>query len=211
MLTDILPRPIGTITLLDRRLPIVSSFRVHYSATRMERDVLITDVVLRNRTVRLCNSHLESLALSPPYRIPQMKLIGSYMHDDGIDAAIAAGDFNAIQPFDATLHNDNGLSDAYLEQGGNEADSAGHTWGQQAATVQRERFGTSRMDKVYYTPTQALKLLAFATFGADVVLDNAVEADELVKLGFEKPWVTDHLGVKAVFEVADVHSTQPSL
>lgn len=207
----LIPCPLGTITLLDRRLSIASSFRVHYSATRMERDVLITDIILQNRTIRLCNSHLESLALEPPYRIPQMKLIASYMHADGIDAAIAAGDFNAIQPFDTTLHSDNGLSDAYLEQGGHEADSTGHTWGQQAATVQRERFGTSRMDKVYYTPPQALKLLTFGTFGADVVVDIVEEAQELVKLGFEKPWVTDHLGVKAVFEVADVHSAQPSL
>lgn len=184
---------------------------MHYSATRMERDVLVTDVLLQKRTIRLCNTHLESLASEPPLRIAQMKLVASYMHADGIDAAIAAGDFNAIQPFDATLHSDNDLSDAYLEQGGNEADSTGHTWGQQAATVQRQRFGTSRMDKVFYRPAQALKLLAFTPFGADVLVENASEAEGLMNLGFDKPWVTDHLGVKAVFEVSDVDSVQASL
>ncbi|CAI4214231.1 unnamed protein product [Parascedosporium putredinis] len=34
----------GTVTLVDVRLPISAVFRVHYSKTRMDRDVLFTDV-----------------------------------------------------------------------------------------------------------------------------------------------------------------------
>ncbi|EME87245.1 uncharacterized protein MYCFIDRAFT_65435 [Pseudocercospora fijiensis CIRAD86] len=192
----------GTISLVDKRLPITSCFRVHYSKTRMERDVLIVDVRIQQQSIRLCNSHLESLALEPPFRIPQMKLIAEYMHDQSVDGAAVAGDFNAIQPFDKSLHSDNGLKDAYLELGGREDDASGHTWGQQAATSQRERFGTSRMDKVYFVGS--LELLSFEKFGGDVCVEDQSEQDQIVSLGFDKPWITDHLGVKAVFGLRSI-------
>ncbi|KXT04344.1 hypothetical protein AC578_7928 [Pseudocercospora eumusae] len=192
----------GTISLVDNRLPITACFRVHYSQTRMERDVLIVDVKLQKKIVRLCNTHLESLALEPPFRIPQMKLIAEYMHDQSVDGAAVAGDFNAIQPFDKSLHSDNDLKDAYLELGGSEEDASGHTWGQQAATFQRDRFGTSRMDKVYFVG--GLELLSFEKFGADVCVDDKAEQDQIVSLGFDKPWITDHLGVKAVFGLRSI-------
>ena len=189
----------GTITLVDQRLPIKSCFRVHYSQTRMERDGLFVDVALDNKLIRFCNTHLESLALEPPYRPPQMNMVAKYMHDNTIYGAAVAGDFNAIQDFDRTLHSENGLKDAYLELGGSEADAVGgHTWGQQAATVQRERFGTSRMDKVFYVGLECLK---FERFGADVEVEDDRERRDIVSLGFDKPWITDHLGVVAVLEV----------
>jgi tyrosyl-DNA phosphodiesterase 2 len=189
----------GTVTLVDRRLPISSCFRVHYSQTRMERDVLIVDLLLKQKTVRLCNTHLESLALEPPFRPPQMQLTAQYMRESGVHGAAVAGDFNAIQDFDPSLHRDNDLKDAYLELGGNENDAlAGHTWGQQAATVQRQRFGTSRMDKVFFCGQ--LRCTRFERFGANVVLEDEEERKSIIGLGFEKPWITDHLGVMAVFE-----------
>lgn len=192
----------GTVSLVDKRLQVVSCFRIHYSQSRMERDVLVVDVNFQDQIVRLCNSHLESLALEPPFRIPQMKLIAEYMRDRSVHGALAAGDFNAIQPFDRTLHADNGLRDAYLEAGGLEDDPAGHTWGQQAATVQRERFGTSRMDKVFFCG--GVEVLSFEKFGADVCIDDQEEQEHIVGLGFDKPWITDHLGVKAVFTLQSV-------
>lgn len=189
----------GTISLIDRRLPIASIFRVHYSATRMERDGLFVDVKLQDKAIRLCNTHLESLALEPPNRIPQMKLCAEYMHSSEVDGAIVAGDFNAIQDFDRTLHSENGLKDAFLEQGGNEDDPKGHTWGHQAATALRMQFGTSRMDKVYFSG--GVQLSSFEKFGADICVDDAQEKKDIVGLGFDEPWITDHLGVKAVFRV----------
>ncbi|KAH8892976.1 hypothetical protein GQ53DRAFT_745919 [Thozetella sp. PMI_491] len=194
----------GTTTLIDRRLPITACFRVHYQKTRMERDAFFVDVRMgggHDRTVRLCNTHLESLALEPPFRPPQMQLAASYMRGDGIDGAIAAGDFNAIQPFDRTLHSDNQLKDAYLELGGQEDDDAGYTWGQQAATVLRERFGCSRMDKVYFSGQ--LSLQGFERFGADIEVSAESEREEIMKLGFEKAWITDHLGIAAIFKVPE--------
>ncbi|KAJ4393313.1 hypothetical protein N0V93_002521 [Gnomoniopsis smithogilvyi] len=194
----------GTVTLVDARLPITAAFRVHYSQTRMERDAFFVDVSMgpdaNNRAIRLCNSHLESLALDPPFRPPQMQLIARYLHErEHVHAGIAAGDFNAIQPFDRTLHVDNDLKDAYLELGGKEDDSKGFTWGQQAATKLREQFGCSRMDKVYFCG--GAKPVRFERFGEDVLTEGEEEGKQIVELGFEKPWVTDHLGVMAEFQV----------
>ncbi|KAF2172197.1 hypothetical protein M409DRAFT_62956 [Zasmidium cellare ATCC 36951] len=196
----------GTVSLIDRRLPISNCFRVHYSQTRMERDGLFVDVNIRGKNIRLCNTHLESLALEPPYRPPQIKLCAEYMRASGIDGAVAAGDFNAIQDFDRTLHSENSLKDAYLELAGKEDDKEGHTWGQQAATALRNQFGTSRMDKVYFRG--GLELLSLEKFGSNVCVADAGEGEDIVKLGFDKPWITDHLGIKAVFGIE--HDSKPT-
>ncbi|KAL4778131.1 Endonuclease/exonuclease/phosphatase [Aspergillus varians] len=191
----------GTTVLVDARLHITSAFRVHYAHTRMDRDALFVDISAgrEGQKVRLCNTHLESMALDPPFRPLQMQLIAGYLHQDGIDAALVAGDFNAIQPFDRALHVDNDLKDAFLELGGEEDTEEGYTWGQQAATVQRVQFGCSRMDKVYYRGE--VRLLRFGRFGEGILAEGEEERREIVKLGFEAPWVTDHLGVRAEVEV----------
>ena len=190
----------GTTTLVDRRLRLSSCFRVHYAKTRMERDALFVD----GKILRLCNTHLESLALEPPFRPAQMQIIASHMHMENVAGATVMGDFNAIQPFDKLLHSDNGLKDAYLELGGQEDSNEGYTWGQQALPALRERFGLSRMDKLYYRGSN-LKLLDFQRFGAGVEIaeEQKDEREQLLSLGFEKAWITDHLGIKAVFHVMD--------
>lgn len=193
----------GTVTLVDLRLPISSCFRVHYSQTKMERDVLVVDVSFgkERKAVRFCNSHLESLAMEPPLRPAQVQMMAQYMHDNSVHGAAAAGDFNAIQDFDRHLHTENNLKDAYLELGGEEDDAkAGHTWGQQAATSQRNKFGTTRMDKVYFCG--GLRLIDFSRFGAGVEVEDKDEKRHILQLGFDRAWITDHLGVMAVFELA---------
>ncbi|KAJ2988331.1 hypothetical protein NUW58_g4033 [Xylaria curta] len=172
----------GTTTLVDSRLPITAAFRVHYSKTQMDRDALFSDV-----------------SIGPDGQ--KMKLVAGYMHEEHVYAALTAGDFNAIQPFDRTLHvdGDNNLKDAFLETGGKEDSEEGYTWGQQAATKLRDQFGCSRMDKVYYCG--AVKLIKFTRFGEDVTLKSEEDGRKIMELGFEKPWVTDHLGVMAEFRV----------
>ncbi|KAI0398065.1 endonuclease/exonuclease/phosphatase family protein [Xylariaceae sp. FL0594] len=202
----------GTTTLIDRRLDVVSCFRVHYSHTQMERDALFVDIVLptgkdtRAQKLRLGNSHLESLVSEPPLRPSQVRVMGSYMRESGVCSAIAAGDFNAIQPFDRLLHSENGLKDAYLEVGGQEDSEKGYTWGQQALRAQREQFGCSRMDKIFFCGS-GLQLQSFERFGADVELDQDKrdQRAQLLSLGFEKAWITDHLGVRAIFKLENTH------
>ncbi|RMZ30429.1 hypothetical protein D0859_05494 [Hortaea werneckii] len=173
----------GTTTLIDRRLSIESCFRVHYEQTRMERDALFVDVNVgeQGKPIQLC---------------------AHYMHDSAVDGAVLAGDLNAIQDFDRRLHSDNDLKDAYLELGGTEDDAeAGHTWGQQAATAQRQKFGTSRMDKVFFCG--GVVCTAFERFGAGIELQDEGEREEILKLGFDRPWITDHLGVRSEFSLRE--------
>ena len=173
----------------------------------MDRDALFMDVCLGldGQKIRLCNTHLESAAFDPPFRPFQMQLVARYMHDEHIHASLAAGDFNAIQLFDRTLHKDGNinLKDAFLELGGKEDTEDSFTWGQQAATKLREQFGCSRMDKIYICG-QA-KLIKFERFGEDVLTEGEKECKQILELGFEKPWVTDHLGVMAEVQVVLHH------
>lgn len=191
----------GTTTLVDARLPVAAAFRVHYSKTQMDRDALFVDVLVgpESRRVRLCNTHLESLALDPPFRPFQVQLVARHLHEAHVHAGVAAGDFNAIQPFDRTLHADNDLKDAFLELGGSEDSDEGYTWGQQASTALRNQFGCSRMDKVYFCG--GVRLIRFKRFGADILTEGEEEHRRIVELGFEKPWITDHLGVMAEVEI----------
>ena len=205
-MTDITPEHwqsghYGTVTLTDKRLPVREVFRVHYEDTKMERDALFVDVLhpTFSKHIRFCNTHLESLIATPPLRPSQMKTAAKFMHDEKVVGSILAGDLNAIEPFDKTLHSDNKLRDAYLELGGSEEDEWGHTWGQQAATSLRKQFGTSRMDKVFFCGD--LEVTKLEKFGVDVVVDDEEAASDLTKLGLEKPWVTDHLGVRADFQL----------
>ena len=190
----------GTVTLVDSRLPIMAAFRVHYAKTRMDRDAFFVDVSIEDKLVRLCNTHLESMALNPPFRPPQMQIAAKYLREHKVHAALVAGDFNAIQPPDRTLHTDNGLRDAFLELGGMEDTEEGYTWGQQAATKLRERFGCSRMDKVFFYG--GAEVASFDRFGADVVIEGEKESSQIIALGFEKAWVTDHLGIRVEVKIA---------
>lgn len=191
----------GTCTLVSKKLPILDVFRVHYSQTEMQRDGLFVDVrAASNKTVRLCNTHLESLVADPPLRPRQLEIAAPYLHDSAVNAGILAGDLNAIQPFDRALHSNNALKDAYLELGGTEDSDDGFTWGQQAPTYLRRMYGCSRMDKILFCGD--LKLLAFNTCAADVEVASEHDKRFLIEdSGTEKAWVTDHLGIQANFEI----------
>jgi tyrosyl-DNA phosphodiesterase 2 len=192
----------GTCTLIPKSLPVVSVFRVHYEATKMERDVLCIDIMTKNGVVRICNSHLESLVADPPLRPAQITTAAKYMHEPGVHGAVVGGDFNAIQPFDRTLHLDNGLKDAYLEMGGKENSDEGFTWGRMAPVKQREMFGCSRMDKLFYCG--GLEVVAFERFGLGVnVGAREIEKVLIEEEGMDGGWVTDHAGVKATWKIVD--------
>lgn len=194
----------GTCVLISKSMSITKVFRVHYEHTAMERDVLFIDTTISSKTVRICCTHLESLVAEPPLRPKQLAAAARFMHE--ADASILGGDLNAIQPFDKHLHIDNDLKDAYLETGGKEDAEAGMTWGQMAPTKEREKFGLSRMDKLMFCGVVAIE--RFETFGMDIVLDDGPVAKQLIEEdGLEKPWVTDHLGVRGDFHVVtDQHA-----
>lgn len=115
---------------------------------------------------------------------------------------VMGGDFNAIQEFDHRLHEENGLNDAYLEVGGKEGSEEGWTWGQMAPMKQREMFGCSRMDKLWYGGQ--LEVLRFERFGLGVTVGDQEMEEQLVKEeGMERGFVTDHAGVRGTFKIVD--------
>lgn len=192
----------GTTTLIDRRLKISGVFRVPW-LSKFERDGLFVDISVSHpsssdrKVLRLCNTHLESLVADPPVRPAQVAAASEYLQKTDVACALLAGDLNAIQPFDKTLHSENGLKDTYLELGGIEGADEGFTWGQQVPQWMKEKFGCSRMDKILFRGD--VQPRGFERIGAGVKV--AEEYWAKVKEAGELEWVTDHYGVMGDFEL----------
>ncbi|KAK0515791.1 hypothetical protein JMJ35_001825 [Cladonia borealis] len=193
----------GTTTLIDKRLPISSVFRRRY-ISKMGRDALFVDIRDTTKCIRFCNTHLESLIARPALRPAQVKLASGYLHD--ADGGVIVGDFNAIEAFDGRLHVENGLKDAYLENGGVEGEERGWTWGMQSGEEGR-RYGCSRMDKVMFCGRVEVRGLERIGEGVKVRVDEEGEDEDEddedeweVDLEVGERWVTDHLGL-----MADLH------
>ncbi|KAI1090936.1 hypothetical protein F5B19DRAFT_460916 [Rostrohypoxylon terebratum] len=90
-----------------------------------------------------------AVAFGPPFHPPQMQLVASYLREKEVHTALAAEDFNSIQPFGRTLHINNNLNDACLKLGGKEVAEEGFTLylGSVSGGNEREQFGCSRMDR----------------------------------------------------------------
>ncbi|KAF2175724.1 hypothetical protein K469DRAFT_701524 [Zopfia rhizophila CBS 207.26] len=192
----------GTTMLVDRRLKIESVFRVPW-VSKFERDGLFVDIGLerdggeKGEVLRLCNAHLESLVADPPVRPLQLEAAGKYLRENEVQAALLAGDLNAIQPFDHTLHLENGLKDIYLELGGKEDSDEGCTWGYQVPHYLRNKFGCSRMDKILFRGAINAKRFERVGMGVKVAEDKR----QKMRDAGEEEWVTDHYGVMGDFEL----------
>jgi len=222
----------GTTTLVDRRVHIDSVFRVPWYS-KFGRDGLFVDIKLYNclhadlpvKLLRLCNTHLESLVADPPVRPIQMAAAKQYLSHPDVESAILAGDLNAIEHFDRSLHTDNELEDMYFSIGGHanapsdaavfgnfivyddnhlptnrngpgEEDSDhGYTWGYQSPQAMRNRFGCSRMDKILFRGW--LGPCKFQRIGMGVKV--AKEHRQTMKEAGELDWVSDHYGVMGDF------------
>ncbi|OBT94348.1 hypothetical protein VE01_07743 [Pseudogymnoascus verrucosus] len=172
----------GTTTLIYKRLSNEKVFRLYYDS-KFGRDVKTSSIP---KTLRIGNTHLESLVSNPPLRPAQFATSTRNLRAPWICAGILAGDFNAIQDFDRTLHNENKLNDAFLALGGLEDSVEGHTWGYQCAKVLMQRFGPSRMDKVL--------------FCGEIRVDES-RRNELSSLTGGLEWITDHYGLSAMLTI----------
>jgi tyrosyl-DNA phosphodiesterase 2 len=191
----------GTTTLIEKSLSIdAKPFRV-LVPSRFSRDALFVDLQLPGNggeVLRLCNVHLESLVANPPVRPLQVDRVASFMRHEKTGAALLAGDLNAIEPFDRTLHSDNGLKDAYLELGGKENSDEGFTWGQQAPKALRDQFGCSRMDKTFFCGN--IKAMTLERIGEGIEVSDAAARESIRQAGGEI-FASDHLGLSIVFEL----------
>jgi tyrosyl-DNA phosphodiesterase 2 len=153
----------------------------------------------KSNVLRLCNTHLESLVADPPLRPKQLGTASRYLKETNVPCALLAGDLNAIQPFDRTLHSENDLKDAYLELGGEEDSDDGYTWGYQVSQVKRNMFGCSRMDKILLRG--ALRTDEFERIGMGVRVTEDMRED--VEGQVEGAYVTDHYGVMGDFALIE--------
>ncbi|KAF2707849.1 hypothetical protein K504DRAFT_458334 [Pleomassaria siparia CBS 279.74] len=197
------PSPLyGTQMLVDRRLRIENVFRLPF-VSKFDRDGLFVDIGLSgnnsDKVLRLCNVHLESLVADPPVRPMQLQTAANHLKDNQVAGALLAGDLNAIQPFDRTLHLENHLKDAFLELGGVEDSDDGYTWGYQSGQAAREKFGCTRMDKILFRGD--LTATKFERIGIAVMVAED-KREEIKKVG-RLEWVTDHYGVMGDFELED--------
>ncbi|KAJ0414572.1 Endonuclease/exonuclease/phosphatase [Aspergillus carlsbadensis] len=200
----------GTTTLVDRRLDVHRVFRVPYATSSMHRDGLFVDI---ERVLRLCNTHLESLASGTPKRPVQMKTAARLMHGrqetgntDSLPlptphAAILAGDLNAFAPEDALLPEACGLRDAFLVLGGVEETEEAYTWGKQNPVWFVGRFPDARLDKVLFCG--GVEVVRLERIGVGVVArdDDDDEEEDDDDDEEEEVWATDHYGLEAEFVI----------
>ncbi|KAL4916421.1 Endonuclease/exonuclease/phosphatase [Aspergillus aurantiobrunneus] len=204
----------GTSTLVDRRLALQRAFRVPYALSTMQRDGLFVDIKVHNSIIRLCNTHLESLASGTTRRPVQMKLASEFMHGtndtSGDDvplpaphAAILAGDLNAFAPEDADSPRACNLQDAFLALGGREGTADGFTWGYQNPSWMADKFPCGRLDKVLFCGAIEVLLLTKIGEGLKARIDVSMSDDEGDSDSdrFEELWVTDHFGLMADFRI----------
>jgi tyrosyl-DNA phosphodiesterase 2 len=57
------------------------------------------------------------------------------------------------------------------------------------------------MDRVFYCG--GVRLLDFQIRGADVELEDEEQRQTVLDLGFERAWITDHLALRAVFDLVE--------
>ena len=185
----------GTTTLVDHKISIRNVYRV-YLKSKMQRDGLFVDILTKaanansdSSILRLCNTHLESLVAEPPLRPAQISIISEQLHESSIQAGLVAGDFNAIEPFDRSLHDENDLRDAFLELGGQEDSEEGYTWGQQVYADLREQFGCCRMDKILCCG--GIRIEGLQRIGINIKVEES-QRQRMRKWGALE-YVTDHV------------------
>ncbi|PIL29010.1 hypothetical protein GSI_09058 [Ganoderma sinense ZZ0214-1] len=174
----------GLATLISRHIPIVNAQMLQFRRTRMGRGALFVDVLLKTtdvngelavpQTIRIANTHLESLGEGEKARPVQLSAIAAMLRQSGIQAGLVGGDMNTILPADQRIHVDAGLHDAGTD--GPEA----NTWGYQS---RKRAWQAKRLDRVFYTPTPGL----------------VVEPVEVIGKGLKTEqgeWASDHYAIQ---------------
>ena len=189
------PGGYGLATLVSRDIPIEKAQILQFDQTTMGRAAIFIDVPLQTGTdantndginsaksasIRIANTHLESLADGERARGVQLNGIAAMLRQPGVHAGLVGGDMNMILPADQRIHKAAGLQDA----GADEPEA--NTWGYQP----KRRYPAKRMDRVFYTPDQGL----------------VVGPVEVVGKGFKTEkgqWASDHYAIQTTVALRD--------
>lgn len=185
----------GTVTLVSRTVPVSNAFTIEFGNSSMMRNAIFVDVKLSVPapphtprlsdgvvTVRVANTHLESLPQGAAARPTQLRLISEALQEYELRGGVVAGDMNAIGPSDATLAEDEGLMDAW--QHGDD-DEEGFTWGYQP---REQPYPPARLDKVLFTTRGGFEVEEPERFGVGARTDYG-------------DWISDHYGLMTTLHV----------
>ena len=181
----------GNVTLVARTIPVIAAYTLEFLHSPLKRHAVVVDVRLGvstasesdnnnkclgpERTLRIANVHLESLARGTQYRPWQLRTVADTFYHSAVHAGIVAGDMNAILPQDWELPAYVGLQDAWV----GDDDGRGNTWGYQPPS---KEFLPGRLDKVLYLPNGVCE----------------VDRPERVGVGVKTAlgqWASDHFGL----------------
>jgi tyrosyl-DNA phosphodiesterase 2 len=179
--------PYGNVTLVSRTIPVVNASTIVFSNSKMKRNAIFVDIKLSIPahedeprlsggivTLRIANTHLESMPEGATARPRQLKLIAAALRGRDIFGGIVAGDMNAISPTDETIVGAARLHDAWE---GDDEDE-GFTWGYQSPG----QLPPGRLDKVLTTGQE----------GFVVDQPERIGIGEAIGRG---KWVSDHYGL----------------
>lgn len=177
----------GNVTLVSRTIPVVNVSAITFGNSKMKRNAVFVDIKMSIPahedeprlsggivTLRVANTHLESLPQGTAARPRQLKLIAAALRGRGIFGGIVAGDMNAISPADEEIVEEAELYDAWEGDDNDE----GFTWGYQSL----EQLPPGRLDKVLTTGQE----------GFVVDQPERIGIGEAIGRG---KWVSDHYGL----------------
>ncbi|KAF8233196.1 hypothetical protein L208DRAFT_1422960 [Tricholoma matsutake] len=186
----------GNVTLVSRSLIVVKTCILHFGHSSMSRAGVVVDIKLntpataaesREVTMRLINTHLESLPQGEQYRLIQMSILATYLKKkDEVQGGVIVGDMNAICPSDASIAEDVGLRDAWKK---GDSDESGFTWGYQGGG----EFPAARLDKVLYLPRRGYRVDEPSRIGIGLRAEYIEGGEDI--------WVSDHYGLVATLRV----------
>jgi tyrosyl-DNA phosphodiesterase 2 len=209
--------PYGCVTLISRLIPVVNIRSLEFESP-MARNALMVDLKLsvpgehsRVVTLRVANTHLESMTEGAETRPIQMTLIGRYLKEDEVYGGIVGGDMNAVHPLDASIPESVGLEDAWKaretkkfekrksfriwrkrsskspESSKAAGEDSGFTWGFQPPS---EDHPPGRLDKILFVPKAGY----------------VVEEPQVVGQGEKTAggdWLSDHFGLLTTVHLAE--------
>jgi len=188
----------GNVTLTSRAIPVCAAYSIEFES-KMNRNALLVDLKLcvpvrrqsentpRVITLRVGNTHLESLPQGAEYRPRQLGLVTDVLEAEEVFGGIVCGDMNNIGPTDQGMPEKLGLMDAYKE-GKEEEEEEGYTWGYQPSC----EFPPGRLDKILYT----------APANSGVTFEVGVP--KRIGLGLKTPsghYASDHYGLTSTVRV----------
>jgi tyrosyl-DNA phosphodiesterase 2 len=179
----------GNVTLVSRSIPVCHAWSLEFANSEMARNALLVDLKLGVPehgeeeskppvTIRIANTHLESLPQGASARPLQLLLIAKMLEEHGMHGGIVCGDMNAIGPSDIPIVADAGLLDTWGEDDDDDDDEEGYTWGYQPEC----EYPPGRLDKILITP------------GSGFIIEGPKKIGVGVKTT-DGEWVSDHYGL----------------